>query len=106
MYTVCSPIRFSWDFEAAERHGIRENAREYGYVFDSQPPYEVLYNECLSFDDIIELKAVERFLTVITTAGVSQRPLVLLRGACNDVFDFYRPGHIYRFEGYDFKQAG
>lgn len=87
--------------------GIRENAREYGYVFDSQPPYEVLYNECLSFDDIIELKAVERVLDSYYNSGRFAATLGFVASElCNDVFDFYRGLDTYIVsEGYDFKQA-
>ena len=42
--------------------GIRENADDYGYKYISQPPYEVLSNDKLSFDQVLELKMVEDIL--------------------------------------------
>jgi radical SAM superfamily enzyme YgiQ (UPF0313 family) len=38
---------------------IREKAAQYRYVYRNYPPYEVLSNEYLSFDDLLELKGVE-----------------------------------------------
>lgn len=41
---------------------IREHATDYGYRYLPKPPYEVLLNESLSFDQILELKQVEDLL--------------------------------------------
>lgn len=37
---------------------IEEECIKYGIVFDDEPPYEVLYTNHLSYDDIIELKGI------------------------------------------------
>lgn len=42
--------------------GVKIRAAEYGYVWDQQPPYEIMYNDVLSYDDILRLKGVEDIL--------------------------------------------
>lgn len=42
--------------------GIREQAKDYGYRYLAKPPYEVLQNDYLSFQQILELKQVEDLL--------------------------------------------
>ena len=42
--------------------GIRERAQEYGYVFTAEPPYEVLSNKWMGFEDMRRLKLVEQVL--------------------------------------------
>ena len=42
--------------------GIREECSKYGYKFREYPPYEVLGNNFLSFEEIIRLKRVEKVL--------------------------------------------
>lgn len=39
-----------------------ERAEEYGIVYQSEPPYEVLYTKWLSYEDVQELKKVEEML--------------------------------------------
>lgn len=45
-------------------HGcdIRKKYEKYGYIFKSTPPYEVLCNDVLSYDNITELKTVEEMV--------------------------------------------
>lgn len=42
--------------------GLRNRATEHDYVFCDHPPYEILGNSVLSFDDIIRIKQVEDVL--------------------------------------------
>lgn len=39
-----------------------DRAEEYGIVYQSEPPYEVLYTKWLSYEDVLELKKVEKML--------------------------------------------
>lgn len=43
---------------------MEERAADYGLTFSSRPPYEVLSTNWLSYDDILELKAVEDMVEV------------------------------------------
>lgn len=51
-------------------HGslMREEKDKYGIVARDIPPYEVLYTKYLSYDDILKLKQVEKFLICIIIA--------------------------------------
>lgn len=42
--------------------GLRVRASDYGYTFSDHPPYEILGNRVLPFDDIIRIKQVEDVL--------------------------------------------
>ncbi|MCG8643242.1 MAG: DUF4080 domain-containing protein, partial [Desulfobacterales bacterium] len=42
--------------------GIRQNAAEFGYKYLKSPPYEVLENNIIHFQEILELKLVEDLL--------------------------------------------
>ncbi|WP_018131069.1 B12-binding domain-containing radical SAM protein [Effusibacillus pohliae] len=42
--------------------GVKIRAAEHGYVWNDEPPYEILYNNVLSYDDILRLKGVEDIL--------------------------------------------
>ncbi|MBN2259517.1 MAG: DUF4080 domain-containing protein [Clostridiales bacterium] len=41
---------------------IRREYEKYGYVFDDQPPYEILKNDFLSYNDLIYLKGIEELV--------------------------------------------
>lgn len=43
---------------------MKEHAGEYGIVYRSYPPYEVLYTNCLSHDDILLLKQIETVVEI------------------------------------------
>jgi anaerobic magnesium-protoporphyrin IX monomethyl ester cyclase len=42
--------------------GVRREASKYQYIYMDQPPYEILGNNVLAFDDIIRIKQVEDVL--------------------------------------------
>ncbi|MBQ5851368.1 MAG: DUF4080 domain-containing protein, partial [Lachnospiraceae bacterium] len=41
---------------------MKEKAEEYGIVYSSKPPYEVLYTNWLSYDDVPKLKGIEEMV--------------------------------------------
>ncbi|MBQ9123402.1 MAG: B12-binding domain-containing radical SAM protein, partial [Lachnospiraceae bacterium] len=41
---------------------MEEMAKEYGLIYGSQPPYEVLYTKCLSYDHVLKLKRIEEMV--------------------------------------------
>lgn len=51
---------------------MEENSREYGLLYQSQPPYEVLCTKWLSYGDIIRLKGVEEMVEVYYNSGQFQ----------------------------------
>ncbi len=66
-----------------------EQKENFGIVYESQPPYEVLNTNWLSYDDIIRLKGVEEMVEVYYNSGQFTASMeCLLR-----FFD--RPFHLY-----------
>ena len=66
-----------------------EQKENFGIVYESQPPYEVLNTKWLSYDDIIRLKDVEEMVEVYYNSGQFSASMeCLLR-----FFD--RPFHLY-----------
>lgn len=39
--------------------GLRKRKDDYGYIFNEQPPYEIMATSSLSFEDMIRLKGIE-----------------------------------------------
>jgi len=48
---------------------MEEQKEAYGLVYQSKPPYEVLYTNWLSYEDILELKMVEEMVEVHYNSG-------------------------------------
>ncbi|AOY76450.1 B12-binding domain-containing radical SAM protein [Clostridium formicaceticum] len=42
--------------------GLRRDAAQYGYIYDDQPPYEVLENDSISYGEIMNLKGIEEMV--------------------------------------------
>ncbi|BCJ86517.1 B12-binding domain-containing radical SAM protein [Effusibacillus dendaii] len=42
--------------------GVKLRAAEHGYVWSDEPPYEIFYNNVLSYEDVLRLKGVEDIL--------------------------------------------
>lgn len=65
---------------------LAEKAGEYGIVCKELPPYEVLYTNWLSFEDILRLKRVEEMVEVYYNSRQFTRTLSLLAGAFESPF--------------------
>ncbi len=48
---------------------MEEKKADYGLVYKSRPPYEVLYTNWLSYDDVLVLKLVEEMVEVYYNSG-------------------------------------
>ncbi|MBQ4559587.1 MAG: B12-binding domain-containing radical SAM protein [Tyzzerella sp.] len=48
---------------------MEEQKENYGLVYQSKPPYEVLYTKWLSYEDVLELKKVEEMVEVYYNSG-------------------------------------
>lgn len=48
---------------------IEEKAEEYGIVYNSRPPYEVLYSRWIPYDDVLRLKGIEEWWSCIITVA-------------------------------------
>lgn len=48
---------------------IEKQCKDYGIVYNNEPPYEVLYTNHLSYDEIIELKGITDMVEVYYNSG-------------------------------------
>jgi radical SAM superfamily enzyme YgiQ (UPF0313 family) len=48
---------------------MEEDAKRYGIVCQSQPPYEVLYTKWLSYEEVLRLKGVEEMVELYYNSG-------------------------------------
>jgi radical SAM superfamily enzyme YgiQ (UPF0313 family) len=49
--------------------GMHEASKDYGIIYKSVPPYEVLYTKWLSYDEVLRLKIVEDMVEVYYNSG-------------------------------------
>ena len=69
---------------------IRREADIYGYSFKAQPPYEILKNRYLSFEQVLELKGVEEMLERYYNSARFVKTLEFIHTKIYDEpFDFY-----------------
>ena len=66
------------------------DCERYGIKHMNRPPYEVLETEWLSYDDIIELKAVEEMVEVYYNTGQFGRSLELMLGGFDSAFGMFK----------------
>lgn len=69
---------------------MEEMAGEYGLLYKSQPPYEVLSTRWLGYDDVIRLKGVEEMVEVYYNSGQFRTVLNELVEEFDEPFDLYQ----------------
>jgi len=75
---------------------IRREAHKYSYKFRNYPPYEVLSNSFIDFEEIIILKGIEEILERYYNSGRFIRTLEYVIGRYFDsAFDFYNSLYEY-----------
>ncbi len=80
---------------------MQEMTEEYGLVYGSQPPYEVLYTKWLSYQDVIRLKQVEEVLELYYNSGQYIYTLKQLVKAFATPFQMYEQmAEYFREQGY------
>ena len=80
---------------------MMEMCREYGIVYKTQEPYEVLSTKWLDYDHVLKLKTVENMVEVYYTSGQFQNTLEYLEKFFPDAFSIYeRLGSFYMEKGY------
>lgn len=78
------------------------NQKEYGLVYQSQPPYEVLYTKWLSYDDLLVLKGVEQVLEIYYNSLQYRNTLSYLITEQDKSFAFYLAlSRYYAANGYN-----
>ncbi|MEG1803191.1 MAG: B12-binding domain-containing radical SAM protein [Lachnospiraceae bacterium] len=68
---------------------MEEHAAEYGILYHSQPPYEVLSTRELSYGDMICLKQIEEVLEVYYNSGQYQTTIGLLNLQFQSAYQMY-----------------
>ena len=73
-------------------HGspMEKDATKYGIVTECLPPYEVLYTNWLSFDDVLLLKLVENVVEMFYNSGMFNTSLNYLEEHFDSAFEMYR----------------
>ena len=80
---------------------VMEMCKEYGIVYKTQEPYEVLSTKWLDYDHVLKLKTVENMVEVYYNSGQFQNTLEYLEKFFQDAFSIYeRLGSFYMEKGY------
>lgn len=80
---------------------MMEMCKEYGIVYKTQEPYEVLSTKWLDYDHVLKLKIVENMVEVYYNSGQFQNTLEYLENFFPDAFSIYeRLGSFYMEKGY------
>lgn len=78
-----------------------EHAQEYGLVYRSRPPYEVMASKWVSYDEMLEIRLVEEMLELHYNSGQFLTYLAVLEWKYDSTFQmFLDMGHFYREHGY------
>ena len=68
---------------------MHEMAKEYGIVYQTTPPYEVLFTKWISYEDVILLKSVEEMVEVYYNSGQFKYTIRFLEHFFNTAFEMY-----------------
>lgn len=68
---------------------MEEKRDEYGLIYSSSPPYEIMANRWMSYADIIRLKHIEQVLEVYGNSRQYVFSLRYLMGFMSSAFDFF-----------------
>ena len=80
---------------------MMEMCQEYGIVYKTREPYEVLSTKWLDYDHVLKLKTVENMVEVYYNSGQFQNTLEYLEGFFPDALSIYeRLGNFYMEKGY------
>ena len=78
-----------------------EHAEEYGLVYQSKPPYEVMKTNWLSFDEVLKIKQVEEMLEVYYNSHQYEVTMKILEQFFDGVFEMLQKmGEFYEMQGY------
>ena len=83
--------------------GMRRQAADFGYVFMDNAPYEILFNNILSYDDVLRIKQVEDVLEKYWNEGKLRHTVqYLTRHVFQSAFDFFQDfGSYWEAHGWD-----
>lgn len=77
-----------------------EHREEYGLVYQSEPPYEIMATNWLSYEEILKIKWVEEMLEVYYNSGQFEMTMKVLELTYENPFDlFLELGRYYEEQG-------
>ena len=80
---------------------IEEKAEEYGIVYNSRPPYEVLYSRWIPYDDVLRLKGIEEMVELYYNSCQFTHTLPVLEKDFSSPFALYEAlSQYYEEKGY------
>lgn len=68
---------------------IRDKAEEHDYVFLPYPPYEVISNKYISYEDVLQLKGVEAMVEKYYNSGAFEMSTEYCIKQCKDAYLFF-----------------
>ena len=82
---------------------LRNNASDFGYEYDSNPPYEMIKNDVMSQDDIENIHLAEDMLEKYWNSGRFVKTMNAIMDDEKSPFDFFHSlGVYYKEKGYKF----
>lgn len=66
---------------------LAQRAAQYGYAWSETPPYEVVQNDVISFEELAELKEIEEVVDVFWNHGAFVRVRLLMMEQSDSVFE-------------------
>ena len=70
--------------------GIRKNSKKYNYLYRDYPPYEVLENSALTFEELLKLKKIEWLVERYYNSGRFYKSLdYIINNFFDSAFEFY-----------------
>jgi hypothetical protein len=97
---VLKPDQFQLGFlKVLKGSAMYRESLEWGIVYQSEPPYEVLYTKWLSYDEILNLKAVENMVEIYYNSGQFEYTIKYMEHFFGTPFDlYYRLGSYYELK--------
>lgn len=68
---------------------MEEQKENYGLVYKSAPPYEVLFTKWISYEDVLRLKGIEEMVEVYYNSRQFEKTLEALEKEFSSMFDMY-----------------
>ena len=69
---------------------IRNEENKYGYAYNPKPPYEILKNDFMSYDDILLLKGIEEVFERYNNSGIFENSIKYLLKKWDSPFEFFK----------------
>ncbi|MBQ9926791.1 MAG: B12-binding domain-containing radical SAM protein [Lachnospiraceae bacterium] len=80
---------------------MEERAEKYGIVYQSMPPYEVLYTKWLSYEEVLKLKQIEEMVELYYNSNQFRHTLKVLVGCFSGPFAMFEAlARYYEENGY------